>query len=86
MIIGCATKQESVPINIIDGNISTNSTTLKTDDIKEECKVECKELTVSSNEWCDCMHQCSQDVINNISFGNLNIRIYIEECSLDSSK
>ena len=77
MIIGCATKQESVPINIIDGNISTNSTTLKTDDIKEECKVECKELTVSSNEWCDCMHQCSQDVINKISFANLNIKIYI---------
>ena len=80
MIIGCATKQESVPINIIDGNISTNSTTLKTDDIKEECKVECKELTVSSDEWCDCINQCSQDVLNDISFGNMDMRIYIQEC------
>ena len=86
LIVGCATKQESISMNIIDGNISSDSTTLRTDDIKEKCKVECKELTLFSDEWCDCMHQCSQDVINKISFGNLNIRIYIEGCSLDSSK
>ena len=82
MIIGCATKQESVPINIIEGNISTDSTTLNTDDIKEECKVEFKVLTLSSDEWCYCMHQCSQNVINKISFGNLDIRMYIDGCSL----
>ena len=35
LIVGCATKQESVPINIIDGNISTDSTTLNTDDLKK---------------------------------------------------
>ena len=73
LIVGCATKQESIPITIVDGNIITDSTTLNTDDIKEECKVECKGLTISSDEWCDCMHQCSQDVINKISFRNLNI-------------
>ena len=86
LIIGCATQQESMPITIVDGNIITGSTTLNTDDIKGECKVECKGLTISSDEWCDCMYNCTQDVINKISFGNLNIRIYIEGCSLDSSK
>jgi hypothetical protein len=80
LIVGCATKQESISMNIIDGNISSESTTLHTDDIKEKCKVECKELTLSSDEWCDCMNQCSQKVIDKISFGDMNVKIYIEEC------
>ena len=55
----------------------TKVTSFHTDKIKAECKIECKAYTVTSDEWCDCMHQCSQDVINKISFANLNIKIYI---------
>ena len=86
LIVGCATKQESISMNIIDGNISSESTTLHTDDIKEKCKVECKELTVFSDAWCDCINQCSQDVLNDISFGNMDMRIYLEECSINPTK
>ena len=49
-------------------------------DIKEDCKKECIIFTVSSDEWCDCMNQCSQDVLNKFSFGNMNMKILIEEC------
>jgi len=84
LIIGCAT--QPAIINIIEGKISTNSITLSTDDIKAECKVECKELTVSSDAWCDCINQCSQDVLNDISFGNMDMRIYLEECPINPTK
>ena len=40
---------------IVDGVINTNSATIKTDTIKEECKIACKTYIVSSDEWCDCM-------------------------------
>ena len=78
LIVGCAPKPKIT--NIVDGKISSNSITLKTDDIKEDCKKECITFTVSSNEWCDCMNQCSQDVLNKFSFGNMNMKILIEEC------
>ena len=85
LIVGCANQKFS-QINILDGEISTGSTTIKTDDIKKECKIECKELTVFSNDWCDCMNQCSHDILNKISFGNLDMRIYIEECPVNPPK
>ena len=80
LIVGCTSKPGTKIINILDGEISSGSITLKTEDIKEDCKKECKTFTVSSNEWCDCMYQCSQDVLNQISLGNMNVKIYIEEC------
>ena len=86
LIVGCASKQTTTPINTLDGKISINSTTLNTDDVKEECKVECEKYVVSKEEWCDCMYQCSKDVINKISIINLNMRIYLEECSSDPQK
>ena len=86
LIMGCATKQKFTQIYIMDGEISTGSTTMNTDDINKECKIECKELNVSSNEWCDCMNQCSHDVLNKISFGNMDMRIYIKECPVNSPK
>ena len=46
----------------------------------KDCKKECVTFTISSDEWCDCMHQCSQKVIDKISFGDMNVKIYIEEC------
>ena len=85
LIIGCANQKFS-QINILDGKISTGSTTIKTDDIKKERKIECKELTVSSNNWCDCMNECSHDILNKMSFGNLDMRIYIEECPVNPPK
>ena len=78
LVVGCTPKPKIT--NILDGKISSNSITLKTDDIKEDCKKECITFTVSSNEWCDCMNQCSQDVLNKFSFGNMNMKILIEEC------
>ena len=66
-IVGCATK----------------TITLNTDEIKTECKIECKSFVVSSNEWCDCMHQCSSDKLKVLPFNN---RIYVEECWTDSTK
>ena len=43
IITGCATSHNITSINILDGKISSGSTTLSTDDIKEECEIECKE-------------------------------------------
>ena len=80
LFAGCAIQPKTKIINILDGNISSGTVTLKTDDIKEDCKKECNTFTVSSNKWCTCMNQCSQDVLNKISFGNMDMRIYIEEC------
>ena len=80
LIVSCASKPKTKIINILDGEINSGSITLNTEDIKEDCKKECKTFTVSSNEWCDCMNQCSQKVIDKISFGDMNVKIYIEEC------
>ena len=76
-------KKPEIEMNILDGNISSGSTTLKTEDIIKDCKKECVTFTISSDEWCDCMHQCSQyflKVFDRISFGDMNVKIYIEEC------
>ena len=73
-------KIPEIEMNILDGNISSGSTTLKTEDIIKDCKKECVTFTISSDEWCDCMHQCSQKVFDKISFGDMNVKIYIEEC------
>ena len=73
-------KKPEIEMNILDGNISSGSTTLKTEDIIKDCKKECVTFTISSDEWCDCMHQCSQKVFDKISFGDMNVKIYIEEC------
>ena len=48
LIVGCASKQKTTPTNTLDGKISINSTTLNTDDVKEECKVECEKYVVST--------------------------------------
>ena len=74
-----------VKMNILDGEINSGSITLKTEDIIKDCKKECATFTISSDEWCDCMNQCSQDVFdkNKISFGNMETRIYIKECPSD---
>ena len=80
LIVGCAGRPKIKSINIVDGNISSGTVTLKTDDIKEDCRKKCKTFTASSNKWCDCMNECSQDILNKISFGNMDIKIYIEEC------
>ena len=72
-------KIPEVEMNILDGNISSGSTTLKTEDIIKDCKTECLTFTISSDEWCDCMNQCSQKVFDNISI-YMNVKIYIEEC------
>ena len=69
-----------IEMNILDGEINSGSTTLKTEDIIKDCKKECVTFTISSDEWCDCMHQCSQKVFDKISFGDMNVKIYIEEC------
>ena len=73
-------KIPEVEMNILDGNISSGSTTLKTEDIIKDCKKECLTFTISSDEWCDCMNQCSQKVIDKISFGDMNVKVNIEEC------
>ena len=73
-------KIPEIEMNILDGNISSGLTTLKTEDIIKDCKKECVTFTISSDEWCDCMHQCSQKVFDKISFGDMNVKIYIEEC------
>jgi len=79
-IVGCASRPKITNINILDGEISSGSITLKTEDIIKDCKKECVTFTISSDEWCDCMHQCSQKVFDKISFGDMNVKIYIEEC------
>jgi hypothetical protein len=73
-------KTPEIEMNILDGNISSGSTTLKTEDIIKDCKKECVTFTISSDEWCDCMNQCSQKVIDKVSFGDMNVKVYIEEC------
>ena len=72
-IVGCATKSTE----------TTTTITLNTAEIKTECKIECKKFSISSNEWCDCMHQCSSDKLKVLPFNN---RIYVEECWTDSTK
>ena len=74
LIIGCATKTTET---------TTTTITLNTDEIKAECKIECKTFIISSNEWCDCMHQCSSNRLKIVPFIN---RINIEECWTDSTK
>ena len=78
-------KMPNITMNILDGEINSGSITLKTEDIIQDCKKECVTFTISSDEWCDCMNQCSQDVFdkNKISFGNMETRIYIKECPSD---
>ena len=73
-------KIPNITMNILDGEINSGSITLKTEDIIKDCKKECVTFTISSDEWCDCMNQCSQKVIDKISFGDMNVKIYIEEC------
>ena len=73
-------KTPKINMNILDGEIISGSTTLKTEDIIKDCKKECATFTISSDEWCDCMNQCSQKVFDKISFGDMNVKIYIEEC------
>ena len=70
LIVGCSTK-------------TTNTITLNTDEIKAGCIIECKTFVIASNEWCDCMHQCSSNRLKVLPFNN---RIYIEECWIDSIK
>ena len=72
LIVGCATKE-----------INSTTIILSGDEIKAECKIECKTFTISSDEWCDCMHQCSSDKLKVLPFNN---RIYVEECWTDSTK
>ena len=77
-------KIPEVKMNILDGEINSGSITLKTEDIIKDCKKECVTFTISSDEWCDCMHQCSQyflKVFYRISLGDMNMKIYMEECS-----
>ena len=73
-------KTPKINMNILDGEINSGSTTLKTEDIIKDCKIECATFTISLDEWCDCMNQCSQKVFDKISFGDMNVKIYIEEC------
>ena len=72
LIFGCATKE-----------INSTTIILSGDEIKAECKIECKTFTISSDEWCDCMHQCSSDKLKVLPYNN---RIYVEECWTDSTK
>ena len=76
-------KKPEIERNILDGNISSGSTTLKTEDIIKDCKKECITFTISSDEWCDCMNQCNQDELNKI---NLAMTIHIEECPSNPRK
>ena len=86
LFVGCASppdvKMPEIEMNILDGTISSGSTTLKTEDIIKDCKKECVTFIISSDEWCDCMNQCSRAIFdkNKISFGNMNTKIFIEEC------
>ena len=72
LIVGCATKE-----------INSTTTILSGDEIIAECKIECKIFAISSDEWCDCMHQCSSNRLKVLPFNN---RIYVEECWADSTK
>ena len=66
LIVGCATR-------VI---------TFNTDEIKEDCKLECITYTISSDRWCDCMHQCSSKKLKKLPLMN---RIFVEECWIDST-
>ena len=88
LIIGCVTKTTETTTETI-------TITLNTDEIKTECKVECKPFVISSNEWCDCMHQCSNnkfkivpshEIIEGFLPQHYFNRIYGEECWTDSTK
>ena len=72
LIVGCATKSTE----------TTTTITLNTGEIKKECEIECKKFAISSNKWCDCMHQCSSNRLKIVPFIN---RIYVEECWSDST-
>ena len=76
-------KMPNITMNILDGEINSGSITLKTEDIIKDCKKECVTFIISSDEWCDCMHQCSSNRLKVLPFNN---RIYIEECWIDSIK
>ena len=86
LFVGCASppdvKIPNMTMNIVDGEINSGTITLKTEDIIKDCKKECATFTISSDEWCNCMNQCSQDVFdkNKISFGDMETRVYIKEC------
>ena len=75
-------KMPEIKMNILDGEINSGSITLKTEDIIKDCKTECVTFTISSDEWCNCMNQCSQDVFdkNKISLDNMEMKVYIKEC------
>jgi len=89
LFVGCASppdvKIPNMTMNIVDGEINSGTITLKTEDIIKDCKKECATFTISSDEWCNCMNQCSQDVFdkNKISFGDMETRVYIKECQSD---
>ena len=84
LVVGCASrsnvKTTNIKMTLVDGKINSGTTTLKIEDIIKDCKKECATFTISSDEWCDCMHQCSQKVIYKVSFGDMNVKVYIEEC------
>ena len=86
LVVGCASrsnvKTTNITMTLVDGKINSGTTTLKIEDIIKDCKKECATFTISSDEWCNCMNQCSQDVFdkNNISFGDLETSVYIKEC------
>ena len=48
LIVGCASRPKIKNINILDGEISSGSITLKTEDIIKDCKKECVTFTISS--------------------------------------
>ena len=86
LVVGCASrsnvKTTNITMTLVDGKINSGTTTLKIEDIIKDCKKECATFTISSDEWCNCMNQCSQDVFdkNKISFGDLKTSVYIKEC------
>ena len=84
LFLSCSTSK--VGVNIVDGKITSNSVTLKTEDIISDCKKECKDYIVSTDGWCDCMYNCSDEVFikNKVSIGNMKMRVYINECSSKS--
>ena len=61
----------------------STSVTLKTEDIISDCKKECTNYIVSTDEWCNCMYKCSDEVFveNKVSIGDMKMRAYIHECS-----
>ena len=47
LIVGCASRPKIKNINILDGEISSGSITLKTEDIIKDCKKECGTFAIS---------------------------------------